>query len=111
MRAGGPADQQGFEDKFGRAPGLALKALGEQFDLYDPGLDGDAETLNIAGGMLKRRWQELGQLGGWGAEEDLDLKLVGSGCPMMPRRCCGPRPTCASPCISQGCPWAYQGIG
>jgi hypothetical protein len=60
LPAGGPADQQGFEDKIGRAPGLALKALGEQFDLDDPGLDGDAETLNIAGGILQRRWQEFG---------------------------------------------------
>jgi len=42
---------------------LAIETLGEEFDLDDPGLDGDAETLGIAGGILKRRWQELGQLG------------------------------------------------
>ncbi|MDZ7597791.1 MAG: tetratricopeptide repeat-containing protein [Desulfobacterales bacterium] len=41
---------------------LAIETLGEEFDLDDPGLDGDAETLGIAGGILKRRWQELGQL-------------------------------------------------
>ena len=40
---------------------LALKKSGEEFDLDDAGLDGDAETLGIAGGILKRRWQELGQ--------------------------------------------------
>jgi hypothetical protein len=34
---------------------LALKTLGEEFDLEDAGLDGDAETLGIAGGILKRR--------------------------------------------------------
>ena len=31
-------------------------------DLQDPALDGDAETLGIAGGILKRRWSHLGQL-------------------------------------------------
>lgn len=41
---------------------LAIDKLEEEFDLDDPELDGDAETLGIAGGILKRRWQELGQL-------------------------------------------------
>ena len=39
----------------------ALKILGEMFDLDDPSLDGDAETLGIAGGICKRRWMDLGQ--------------------------------------------------
>jgi predicted acylesterase/phospholipase RssA len=30
-------------------------------DLESPALDGDAETLGIAGGILKRRWNDLGQ--------------------------------------------------
>ena len=40
----------------------ALELLADEFDLDDPGLDGDAETLGIAGGILKRRWSDLGQL-------------------------------------------------
>ena len=40
----------------------ALKILGKEFDLGDAALDGDAETLGIAGGILKRRWNDLGQL-------------------------------------------------
>ncbi len=40
----------------------ALQILAQQFDLDDPSLDGDAETLGIAGGILKRRWSDLGQL-------------------------------------------------
>jgi hypothetical protein len=39
----------------------ALEILQEQFDLEDSSLDGDAETLGIAGGILKRRWEDLGQ--------------------------------------------------
>jgi predicted acylesterase/phospholipase RssA len=39
----------------------ALEILTEGFDLQDPALDGDAETLGIAGGILKRRWNDLGQ--------------------------------------------------
>jgi predicted acylesterase/phospholipase RssA len=31
-------------------------------DLDDPALDADTETLGIAGGILKRRWNDLGQL-------------------------------------------------
>lgn len=34
---------------------------GELGSLDDPALDGDAETLGIAGGILKRRWNDLGQ--------------------------------------------------
>jgi predicted acylesterase/phospholipase RssA len=41
----------------------ALQILTEEFDLQDPALDGDAETLGIAGGILKRRWNDLGQAG------------------------------------------------
>jgi predicted acylesterase/phospholipase RssA len=40
----------------------ALKILSEEFDLEDPALDGDAETLGIAGGILKRRWSDLGEI-------------------------------------------------
>lgn len=39
----------------------AFKILGEMFDLDDPSLDGDAETLGIAGGICKRRWMDLGK--------------------------------------------------
>jgi len=41
----------------------ALEILTEEFDLEDPALEGDAETLGIAGGILKRRWNDLGQIG------------------------------------------------
>lgn len=41
---------------------LAIDKLGEEFDLENEALDGDSETMGIAGGILKRRWQELGQL-------------------------------------------------
>ena len=55
----------------------ALEILSEEFDLEDEGLDGDAETLGIAGGICKRRWAELGQ------HEDLrraaDLYRRGAG--------------------------------
>jgi predicted acylesterase/phospholipase RssA len=40
----------------------ALAVLAEVFDLDDPAMDGDAETLGIAGGIYKRRWTDLGQL-------------------------------------------------
>jgi predicted acylesterase/phospholipase RssA len=39
----------------------ALEILGEMFDLNNSTLDGDAETLGIGGGILKRRWMDLGQ--------------------------------------------------
>ena len=39
----------------------ALAILGEVFDLEDPALDGDTETLGIAGGICKRKWLDLGQ--------------------------------------------------
>jgi len=39
----------------------ALEILGEMFDLDDSALDGDSETLGIAGGICKRRWMDLGQ--------------------------------------------------
>ncbi len=45
----------------------ALEVLGQEFDLPSPALDGDGETLGIAGGIHKRRWEDLGQL------EDLRL--------------------------------------
>ncbi len=45
----------------------ALEILADEFDLEDEELDGDAETLGIAGGIYKRRWEDLGQL------EDLRL--------------------------------------
>jgi predicted acylesterase/phospholipase RssA len=38
----------------------ALKVLRRRFSLSDKRLDGDAETLGIAGGIYKRRWAELG---------------------------------------------------
>jgi predicted acylesterase/phospholipase RssA len=39
----------------------ALKILRDLFDLDDASLDGDGETLGIAGGICKRRWMDLGQ--------------------------------------------------
>ena len=41
----------------------ALAVLDQEFDLDDRALDGDPETLGIAGGIHKRRWEDLGQLG------------------------------------------------
>ena len=41
---------------------LALEILGELVDLSDSALDGQVELLGIAGGIHKRRWQDLGQL-------------------------------------------------
>jgi predicted acylesterase/phospholipase RssA len=42
---------------------LALEILVDGFgDLNDDSLDGDAETLGIAGGILKRRWNDLGRM-------------------------------------------------
>jgi predicted acylesterase/phospholipase RssA len=40
----------------------ALKILDDHFNLDRARLDGDAETLGIAGGILKRRWADLGQV-------------------------------------------------
>ncbi len=40
----------------------ALQILGERFDLARPQLDGDPETLGIAGGIHKRRFDDLGQV-------------------------------------------------
>ena len=40
---------------------IAIKILGEIFDLSSTSLNGDAETLGIAGGICKRRWMDLGQ--------------------------------------------------
>lgn len=40
---------------------VALKTLSKRFDLTSPLLDGDRETLGIAGGILKRQWEDLGQ--------------------------------------------------
>ena len=40
----------------------ALEILSDEFDLDHEDLDGDAETLGIAGGIHKRRWLDLGQL-------------------------------------------------
>jgi predicted acylesterase/phospholipase RssA len=39
----------------------ALRILSDRFDLKSSRLDGDRETLGIAGGILKRQWEELGQ--------------------------------------------------
>ena len=39
----------------------ALEILRQRFVLQDPALDGDAETLGIAGGICKRQWEDLGQ--------------------------------------------------
>lgn len=41
----------------------ALVILRDLFDLDDAALDGDGETLGIAGGICKRRWMDLGQYG------------------------------------------------
>ena len=46
---------------------IAFKILGEMFDLGNAALNGDAETLGIAGGICKRRWMDMGQY------EDLQL--------------------------------------
>lgn len=40
---------------------LALKLLANRFNMDDRSLDGDSETLGIAGGICKRRWNDLGQ--------------------------------------------------
>lgn len=40
---------------------IALKILGDMFALDSLALNGDAETLGIAGGICKRRWIDLGQ--------------------------------------------------
>lgn len=40
---------------------LAMGILRREFDLDSPALDGDSETLGIAGGIMKRRWDQLGQ--------------------------------------------------
>ena len=40
----------------------ALDILKVEFDLASERLDGDAETLGIAAGILKRRWMDLGQI-------------------------------------------------
>ena len=40
----------------------ALKVLARGFRPKSPTLDGDRETLGIAGGIYKRRWNDLGQL-------------------------------------------------
>ena len=56
-----------FELLAGVRHDLALEILGERFELDSPELDGDSETLGIAGGIHKRRWEDLGQL------EDLRL--------------------------------------
>ena len=40
----------------------ALRVLAEEFRLEAAELDRDSETLGIAGGILKRRWNDLGQL-------------------------------------------------
>ena len=40
----------------------ALQILGAAYPLDDAALDGNAEVLGIAGGICKRRWQDLGQL-------------------------------------------------
>jgi predicted acylesterase/phospholipase RssA len=41
---------------------LALKLLANCYDLESSTLDGDSETLGIAGGICKRKWNDLGQL-------------------------------------------------
>src|SRR5262249_12966593 len=40
----------------------ALKLLARRFNINNPAMDGDGETLGIAGGICKRRWNDLGQL-------------------------------------------------
>ena len=40
---------------------MALVILGDQFDIDDSSMDGDGETLGIAGGICKRKWMDLGQ--------------------------------------------------
>lgn len=40
----------------------ALAVLMKEFDLASPLMDGHAEILGVAGGIHKRRWQDLGQL-------------------------------------------------
>ena len=39
----------------------AIEILKKRFPLDNPALDGDAETLGIAGGIFKRQWEDLGQ--------------------------------------------------
>jgi predicted acylesterase/phospholipase RssA len=40
---------------------LAIRLLKTRFPLDEPKLDGDSETLGIAGGICKRKWYDLGQ--------------------------------------------------
>jgi predicted acylesterase/phospholipase RssA len=40
----------------------ALKLLLERFDFHSKALDGDGETLGVAAGICKRRWNDFGQL-------------------------------------------------
>lgn len=40
---------------------FALRLLGTRFKLDDPKMNGDSETLGIAGGICKRKWYDLGQ--------------------------------------------------
>jgi predicted acylesterase/phospholipase RssA len=40
----------------------ALKLLARRFNVNNSVMDGDGETLGIAGGICKRRWNDLGQL-------------------------------------------------
>jgi predicted acylesterase/phospholipase RssA len=39
----------------------AIKTLRERFPLDDPSIDHDSETLGIAGGIYKRKWEDLGR--------------------------------------------------
>jgi predicted acylesterase/phospholipase RssA len=41
---------------------VAFEVLASGYPLDDVSLDGDSETLGIAGGICKRRWNDLGQL-------------------------------------------------
>jgi hypothetical protein len=47
---------------------LALELLATRFDINDRKLDGDGETLGVAAGICKRKWNDLGQFA--------DLKLA-----------------------------------
>jgi len=40
----------------------AIEVLADEFHLDDKQLDGDAETLGIAAGIYKRKWDDMGQL-------------------------------------------------
>lgn len=57
----------------------ALEILGRRFDLDDPALDGESEVLGTAGGIFKRRWQDLGRIEDLRRSADLYERAASGG--------------------------------